>query len=109
MRGTEQGQLARSERPAPYHRVSFSPALFAFAPGCARSFHARSAGKPRFDLIGETFVRDPDRPFVQMGLRYSLIQDKAQIDSTTGRRIGAQGNERRVAVGLRMLAPRWRP
>ena len=44
-----------------------------------------------------------------MGLRYSLIQDKAQIDSTTGRRIGAQGNERRVAVGLRMLAPRWRP
>ena len=54
-------------------------------------------------------MRDPDRPFVQMGLRYSLIQDKAQIDSTTGRRIGAQGNERRVAVGLRMLAPRWRP
>ena len=45
MRGTEQGKLARSERPAPYHRVSFSPALFAFAPGCARSFHARSAGK----------------------------------------------------------------
>ena len=64
---------------------------------------------PRFDLIGETFVRDKDRPFVQMGLRYSVIQDKAQIDTSTGHRIGAQGNERWVAVGLRLLAPRWRP
>ena len=44
-----------------------------------------------------------------MCLRYSLIQNKAQIDTSTGRRIGAQGNERWVAVGLRLLAPRWRP
>ena len=46
---------------------------------------------------------------MQMGLRYSVIQNKAQIDTSTGRRIGAQGNERWVAVGLRLLAPRWRP
>jgi hypothetical protein len=64
---------------------------------------------PRVWLVGETFVQDRGRPLYQLGVRFWVVPDRVQVDTTYGDRTGAGGNERWVSVGLRLLSPPFLP
>ncbi|WP_229407161.1 hypothetical protein [Methylobacillus flagellatus] len=64
------------------------------------------AGK--LDLITETYGDHRSRPYYQAGLRYWLVQDRVQIDTTYGNRMHNNSDERWLSIGLRLLsAPLW--
>ncbi|MGY1488472.1 hypothetical protein ACW4YW_03580 [Methylobacillus pratensis] len=64
------------------------------------------AGK--LDLIAETYGDHRSRPYYQAGLRYWLVQDRVQIDTTYGNRMHNNSDERWLSIGLRLLsAPLW--
>jgi hypothetical protein len=59
----------------------------------------------RLQAIAEVFGDDREHPFYQVGLRYWLVRERVQIDTTYGNRMD-QGNEDRwLSVGLRLLSP----
>jgi hypothetical protein len=64
---------------------------------------------PRVWLVGETFVQDRGRPQFQFGLRFWVVPDRVQVDTTYGDRMGAGGAERWMSVGLRLLSPPFLP
>ncbi len=55
-------------------------------------------------LIGETFSQQSGRPFYQVGVRHWLVQDRIQIDTTYGNRLGSDTQERWFSIGLRLLS-----
>ncbi|MCB5184868.1 hypothetical protein LG201_06590 [Methylobacillus gramineus] len=60
------------------------------------------------ELIAETFGDHRSRPYYQAGLRYWIIPERVQIDTTYGNRLGTQTEERWFSIGLRLLsAPLW--
>jgi hypothetical protein len=59
----------------------------------------------RLYIIAETYGQDKGRPFFQMGLRYWLIPNHVQIDTTYGSQIGHIHDERWVSIGLRLITP----
>ncbi len=63
---------------------------------------------PRGYLVAETFGQDQGKPYVQLGWRYWVVQDRVQIDTTVGQRAG-QSDSRWVSIGLRLLSPVWLP
>lgn len=64
---------------------------------------------PRVWLVGEAFVQDRSRPQYQLGLRFWIVPDRVQVDTTVGDRVGAGGAERWMSVGLRLLSPPFLP
>lgn len=60
-------------------------------------------------LIAETYGQDRSNPFYQLGLRYWLIPDRVQIDTTYGNRIGEGDRQRWFSIGLRLLSPAFLP
>lgn len=63
---------------------------------------------PRSYLVAETFGQNQGQPFVQLGLRYWVLPDRVQVDTTFGTRLG-QPEARWVSVGLRLLSPAFLP
>lgn len=55
-------------------------------------------------LIGESFGQNEGKPYAQFGLRYWLVPDRVQIDTTYGNRIGGISEERWFSIGLRLLS-----
>ncbi len=56
---------------------------------------------PRLMLIAETFGDDRQKPFVQSGLRFSLIPGLLQIDATRGTQPNGVGQTGWTSFGLR--------
>ncbi len=60
-------------------------------------------------LLAETFGQNQGRPMHQLGLRYSLVPDRVQLDATDGNRNGTHLRERWFSIGLRLLTPAFLP
>lgn len=58
-------------------------------------------------LIAETFGAGDGKPSYQMGVRYWVVPNRVQVDTTYGNRFG--GGERWISVGLRLLSPAFLP
>ena len=57
-------------------------------------------------LITEVFGQSvPSTQFIQMGLRYWIIPNRVQIDTTYGQRLSAGPTDRSISLGLRLLTP----
>ena len=59
----------------------------------------------RLYLIAETYGQDKGSPFFQAGLRYWVIPNHVQIDTTYGSQIGHIHDERWFSIGLRLITP----
>jgi hypothetical protein len=60
-------------------------------------------------LIAETFGQNQGKPFHQLGLRYWLVPDRVQLDTTYGNRNGGGNGERWFSIGLRLLSVPFLP
>ncbi|MBN9573671.1 hypothetical protein [Alicycliphilus denitrificans] len=58
-------------------------------------------------LIAEIFGQGQEQPLYQLGLRYWLVPDRVQIDTTYGNR--SNGGERWFSIGLRLLSVPFLP
>lgn len=56
-------------------------------------------------VIPEIFGNDRGRPFYQAGVRFWVVKDRVQIDTTYGNRLTSGTAERWISVGLRLLSP----
>lgn len=56
-------------------------------------------------IIAETYGQDKGSPFFQMGLRYWIVTNNVQIDTTYGSQIGHLHDERWISIGLRLITP----
>jgi hypothetical protein len=65
--------------------------------------------RDRLQLITETYGESGQRPFAHGGLRYWLVPDKVQIDTTVGTRVRAGHGERWFTIGVRLLSPAFLP
>lgn len=65
--------------------------------------------RERLQLITETYGESGQRPFVHGGLRYWLVPDRVQIDTTIGTRLRAGSAERWFTFGVRLLSPAFLP
>lgn len=59
---------------------------------------------PRAYLIAETFGESRDKASYQFGLRYWIIPNHVQIDTTYGNQYGSKRDARWFSVGLRLLS-----
>ncbi len=60
-------------------------------------------------LITEAYGESGSRPFVHGGLRYWVVPDRVQVDTTVGTRLERGTQERWVTIGLRLLSPPFLP
>ncbi len=60
-------------------------------------------------LIAESFGQNTGRPFFQIGLRYWIVPNRVQVDTTAGNRFGSDTSERWISIGLRMLTDAFLP
>lgn len=61
----------------------------------------------RLYAIAETYGQDRGSPFVQIGLRYWIVPERVQVDTTWGSRAGHLHDEQWLSIGLRLLGPAW--
>ena len=62
---------------------------------------------PRLYVIAETYGQDKGNPFFQTGLRYWIIPNRLQIDTTYGSQFAHIRNESWLSIGLRIIGPAW--
>lgn len=55
-------------------------------------------------LIAEVYGDDRSRAFHHLGLRYWVVPNRVQIDTTYGNRFASDGEERWFTIGLRLLS-----
>ncbi|MDB5867277.1 MAG: hypothetical protein JWO70_5083 [Betaproteobacteria bacterium] len=60
---------------------------------------------PRLFLIPEVFRQEQGRPHFQAGVRYWIVPQRIQIDTTYGDRVGGAGARQWVSMGLRLITP----
>jgi hypothetical protein len=60
---------------------------------------------PRAWLIAESYGQDKGNPFFQMGVRYWIVPNHVQIDTTYGSRFGALSDQHWFSIGLRLISP----
>jgi len=60
-------------------------------------------------LIAEVYGDNQSRAFHQLGLRYWIIPNRVQVDTTYGNRFANESEERWFTVGLRLLSPAFLP
>jgi hypothetical protein len=65
----------------------------------------------RVGLVAEAFGQVSRDSFYQLGMRFWVVPNRVQIDTTYGNRIGSvQGNQARwFSIGLRLLSPAFLP
>lgn len=61
---------------------------------------------PRLTWIAEAFGDQANRPYGQVGLRYSVRPDLLQIDATVGQQAAGDSAARWLSLGLRWTPPR---
>ncbi len=59
----------------------------------------------RLYVIAESYGQDKGNPFVQFGLRYWLVPNHVQLDTTWGSQLGHIRDERWLSLGLRLITP----
>lgn len=59
----------------------------------------------RTTLLAESFGQSSGKPFVQAGLRHTLVPDRVQLDFTVGGPARGGSAERWVSFGLRLMTP----
>lgn len=57
-------------------------------------------------VIAESYGQDKGSPLFQMGLRYWVVPNHIQVDTTYGSQIGSIRDERWFSIGLRLISPR---
>lgn len=57
-------------------------------------------------LIAETYGQNKGNPFFQFGVRYWVVPNHVQIDTTYGSQSGHLHDERWFSIGLRLISPR---
>lgn len=62
---------------------------------------------PRFALIAETYGDNHTRNYYQAGVRFWIIPNRWQIDSTLGAQAGSFGPSRWWTIGVRLITPRF--
>ncbi len=72
-------------------------------------FGSELALRERLQLIAETYGESGQRPFVHGGLRYWLVPDRVQVDTTVGSRVQPGHGERWFTIGVRLLSPAFLP
>jgi hypothetical protein len=70
---------------------------------------AEFAMTQRAYLVAETFKQTAGRPEYQLGVRYWIIPNRVQVDTTYGHRFGHPEGGRWFSVGLRLLSPAFLP
>ena len=60
-------------------------------------------------VIPEVFGTDRGRPFYQAGVRFWIIKDRVQVDTTYGNHVASGSSERWFSIGLRLLSPPFLP
>lgn len=63
----------------------------------------------RMWLVAEGFRQTDGAPFFQLGVRFWIVPNRVQVDTTYGDRFGARGSERWFSIGLRLLSPAFLP
>ncbi|MBS1144547.1 MAG: hypothetical protein H6R14_1953 [Proteobacteria bacterium] len=61
---------------------------------------------PRTWLIAESYGQDKGNAFYQLGVRFWVVPNHVQIDTTYGSRFGAISQEHWFSVGLRLISPK---
>lgn len=64
---------------------------------------------PRVYLVAETFGENKGHPSFQAGLRFWLVKDRVQVDTTYGNVFGGGSGQRFFTIGLRLLSPAFLP
>lgn len=64
---------------------------------------------PRVYLVAETFGQNKGNPSFQAGLRFWVVKDRVQVDTTYGNVFGGSRGERFFTIGLRLLSPAFLP
>jgi len=59
----------------------------------------------RLYVIAETYGQDKGNAFFQTGLRYWILPNRVQIDTTYGSQFSHLREERWVSIGLRLISP----
>jgi hypothetical protein len=59
----------------------------------------------RLYAILESYGQDKGKPFVQLGLRYWIVPNHVQVDTTWGSQLGHIRDERWLSIGLRLITP----
>ena len=60
---------------------------------------------PRFAFIAESYGDDRTRPYFQGGVRFWIVPNRFQIDTTIGAQSGDIGATRWFTTGLRLISP----
>lgn len=64
---------------------------------------------PRVYVVAETFGENKGHPSFQAGLRFWVVKDRVQVDTTYGNVFGGGSGQRFVTIGLRLLSPAFLP
>jgi hypothetical protein len=65
--------------------------------------------RERVQLITEVYGESGSRPYAHGGLRFWLIPDRLQLDTTVGAQTRFGGGERWFTIGVRVLSPAFLP
>ena len=60
---------------------------------------------PRLFFIPEVFHQEQGRPQFQAGVRFWVVPQRFQIDTTYGDRLGGTGAKQWFSIGLRLISP----
>jgi hypothetical protein len=60
---------------------------------------------PRLFFIPEIFHQEQGRPLFQTGLRFWIVPQRVQIDTTYGDGIGGTGARQWFSIGMRLISP----
>lgn len=63
----------------------------------------------RLQLIAESYGDSKSRGFYHVGLRFWLVPDRVQLDTTYGNRWASETGERWLSIGLRLISPAFLP
>ena len=66
---------------------------------------AESRLNDRIYLVTEAFGRTKDKTQYQIGLRFWVIPDRVQVDTTYGDAFSSPGQSRWISIGVRLLSP----
>lgn len=79
-----------------HSRHEFTTGTFAFA--------VEGDVAPRWTLMAELYRDSPGRPQVQLGSRYTVIENRLEIFASAGERLSGGSEERFFKIGLRVQA-----